>query len=41
MRWAVEKGVISGYEDGTLRPRVDANRAVVCTILMRLEALAA
>ena len=39
MRWAVETQLVSGYEDGTLRPRVNANRAVVCTILSRLEGL--
>ena len=39
MAWAVEKGLVTGYEDDTLRPRLDANRAVVCTILMRFSDL--
>ncbi len=39
MKWAVAKGIVSGYEDGTLRPRVDASRAVVCTILGRMDGL--
>ena len=34
MAWAVENGVVSGYEDGTLRPRNNATRAEVCTLLM-------
>ena len=41
MAWAVEKKLVTGYEDGTLRPRLEANRAVVCTILMRFNALSA
>lgn len=40
MAWAVETGLVTGYEDGTLRPRVNANRAVVCTLLARLAELA-
>ena len=39
MAWAVENKLVTGYEDGTLRPRLDASRAVVCTILMRFGAL--
>lgn len=41
MAWAVENGLVTGYEDDTLRPRLEANRAVVCTILMRFGALTA
>lgn len=33
--WAVSKGVITGYDDATLRPNSFASRAEVCTILMR------
>lgn len=33
--WAVEKGILTGYEDGTLRPETEASRAEVCAILMR------
>ena len=33
MAWAVEKGLIGGYEDGTLRPSRPVNRAEVCKIL--------
>lgn len=39
MTWAVEKGIITGYEDNTLRPGANASRAEVCTILMRYAAL--
>lgn len=39
MAWAVENKIVSGYEDATLRPRVNANRAEVCAILMRYDAL--
>ena len=39
MTWAVEKGIITGYEDGNLRPGANASRAEVCTILMRYAAL--
>lgn len=35
MIWAVRTGVITGYSDGTLRPRASATRAEVCAILMR------
>ena len=35
MKWAVKNGIITGYEDNTLRPRANANRAEVCAILMR------
>ena len=41
MAWSVKNGLVTGYEDDTLRPRLEANRAVVCTILMRLGDLAA
>ena len=35
MIWAVSKGIITGYEDATLRPENSASRAEVCAILMR------
>lgn len=35
MKWAVEKGIINGYEDNTLRPAGEATRAEVCAVLMR------
>lgn len=41
MIWATEKGIINGYEDGTLRPAAEATRAEVCAILMRYVDLAA
>lgn len=41
MIWAVAKGVVSGYEDGTLRPQNNATRAEVCTILMEYEEMRA
>ena len=37
--WAIEQKIVTGYEDGTLRPKANANRAEVCTILMRYDAL--
>lgn len=40
MKWAVEKGIINGYEDNTLRPGGEATRAEVCAILMRYIDLA-
>ncbi len=39
MAWAVKNEIINGYEDGTLRPRDQANRAEVCAILLRYAAL--
>ena len=35
MIWAVSKGILTGYEDNTLRPDNSASRAEVCAILMR------
>lgn len=40
MVWAVERGIIAGYEDNTLRPAAEATRAEVCAILMRYIDLA-
>ena len=39
MAWAVENGIISGYEDQTLRPQNYATRAEVCRILTGFAAL--
>ena len=39
MAWAVEKGVITGYENNTLKPGASATRAEVCAILMRYKNL--
>jgi hypothetical protein len=36
--WAVEQGIINGYEDGTLRPKAPATRAVVAAIVRRFAA---
>lgn len=35
MAWAVEKGILYGYEDNTLCPGAEASRAEVCAILIR------
>ena len=37
MLWAVQKGVINGYEDNTLLPGASATRAEVCAMLMRYQ----
>ena len=34
MRWAVENGIIEGYEDNTLRARNTATRAEVAQLVM-------
>lgn len=39
MIWAVEAGILTGYEDNTLRPMKTASRAEVCAIFMRYTAL--
>lgn len=39
MAWAVEQGIMAGFEDATLRPQNKATRAQVCAILMRCAAL--
>ena len=39
MAWAVEKKIINGYSDMTLRPGALATRAEVCTMLMRFGEL--
>ena len=41
MTWAVENGIVTGYEDNTLKPQDNATRAEVCTMLMRYAALPA
>ena len=35
MIWAVQKGLVKGYTDGTVRPQGNAKRSEVCSILMR------
>ena len=35
--WAVSKGLVKGYDDGTIRPAASATRAEVCTLLKRLS----
>lgn len=35
MSWAVQVGILTGYEDGTLRPEASATRAVVAAMLQR------
>ena len=39
MLWAVNSGIITGFDDGTLQPGANATRAQVCTMLMRLQEL--
>ena len=39
MIWAVGKGLIQGYDDNTIQPSTAANRAEVCTLLMRYSSL--
>lgn len=39
MAWAVEVGLIGGYEDGTLKPQSYASRAEVCALMMRYQNL--
>jgi hypothetical protein len=34
-KWAIDAGIITGYDDNTIRPQTDATRAEVATILMR------
>ncbi len=41
MAWAVENGLISGMDDGTLNPQGTATRAQVATILFRFVSLTA
>ncbi len=36
-RWAVDAGMIQGIDSSTLRPRADATRAQVATVLMRYD----
>jgi hypothetical protein len=33
--WAVQQGILNGYEDGTIRPKAFATRAVVAAIMRR------
>ena len=35
MRWAISKGIITGYEDGSLRPKDTATRAQVAAVMQR------
>ena len=35
MAWAVEQGIVGGYEDGTLRPAAGASRGAFAAILFR------
>lgn len=37
IRWAVDKGIIKGYTDGTFKPENTVSRAELVTILKRLE----
>ncbi len=41
MRWAISIGIVTGYEDGTLRPKDTASRAEVAAIMQRLIEYAA
>ena len=36
VEFVTERGLITGYEDGTFRPNDDISRAEVATILMRM-----
>ncbi len=40
VRWAVAKGITSGYGEGTFKPNVTCNRAMIVTFLMRYSKLA-
>lgn len=35
LKWAVGKGLVRGYEDGTLRPQDATTRAEACALMMR------
>ncbi len=35
MRWAISKGIVTGYEDGSLRPKDTATRAQVTAVMQR------
>ncbi len=37
MQWAISKGILTGYSDGTVKPQATATRAEVATILMRFD----
>ena len=37
MSWAVESGLITGYDDNTLRPRSNITRAETCALLIRFD----
>ncbi len=39
MQWALDYGIIKGYEDGTIRPSAAADRAEVCAMVMRYKEL--
>ncbi len=39
MQWALDYGIVTGYEDGTLRPGNPATRAEVCAMLLRYDEL--
>jgi GH25 family lysozyme M1 (1,4-beta-N-acetylmuramidase) len=39
MAWAVKTGILTGYENNTLKPLGQATRAEVCAMLMRYQAL--
>ena len=39
MVWAVDKGLIQGYDNNTIQPGTAASRAEVCTLLMRYSSL--
>ncbi|MCR4600955.1 MAG: S-layer homology domain-containing protein [Clostridia bacterium] len=41
IHWCVMNGLISGFEDGTLRPQGDATRAQVAAIIQRFVSLSA
>ena len=39
MQWALDYGIITGYDDGTLHPGAAASRAEVCAMLLRYDEL--
>ncbi len=39
MQWALDYGIVNGYEDGYLRPGQAASRAEVCAMLLRYNEL--
>ena len=39
MEWALERGLVEGYTDGTVKPQAGITRAEFATLLTRLDAI--